>query len=171
MTRHTWDQINNQHEGETRSQNTWGAKHKTVLTRDKEQRKQSFLTLPKENQSSLGLNRNPPIFFFTNPRFVLLIRDRRFVLFCSLSSLVTNHATPTSYVIPRNSFRVQQIPKMRVYLFITFKIWIFFLTKMHGFATGGLYSSLARFFYGSALFILLILDCVTETPTDCNDRA
>ncbi len=34
MTRHTWDQINNQHEGETRSQNTWGAKHKTVLTRD-----------------------------------------------------------------------------------------------------------------------------------------
>ncbi len=47
----------------------------------KEQRKQSFLTLAKENQSPLGLYRNPPTFFFTNPRFVLLIRDQRIVLF------------------------------------------------------------------------------------------
>ncbi len=43
-----------------------------------EKRKQSFLTLAKENQSTLG-NRNPPTFFFTNPNFVLLIRDRHFV--------------------------------------------------------------------------------------------
>ncbi len=46
-----------------------------------EQRKQSFLTLAKENQSPLGLYRNPPTFFFITPRFVLLIHDRRFVLF------------------------------------------------------------------------------------------
>ncbi len=45
-----------------------------------EQRKQSFLTLAKENQSPLGLYRNPLTFFFINPRFVLLIRDRHFVL-------------------------------------------------------------------------------------------
>ncbi len=35
-------------------------------------RKLSFLTLAKENQSPLGLHRNPPTFFFTDPRFVLL---------------------------------------------------------------------------------------------------
>ncbi len=40
-----------------------------------QQRKQSFLTSAKENQSPLGLYRNPPTFFFTNPQFVLLIRD------------------------------------------------------------------------------------------------
>ncbi len=56
-----------------------------------EQRKQSFLTLPKENQSPLGLYRNPLTFFFTNPRFVLLIRDRHFVLF-SLRKVFTNLA-------------------------------------------------------------------------------
>ncbi len=27
------------------------------------------------------------------------------------------------------------------------------------------------FFYGFTLFILRVLDCVTETPADCNDRA
>ncbi len=32
MTRHTWDQINNQHEGETRSQNTWGTKQSWHVT-------------------------------------------------------------------------------------------------------------------------------------------
>ncbi len=44
-----------------------------------------------------------------------------------------------------------------------------FLTKMHGFTTGGLYSPPpptepceARFFYGFAHFILRVLDCVTE---------
>jgi len=45
-----------------------------------DQKKQSFLTLAKENQSPLGLYRNPPTFFFTNPHFVLLISDRCFVL-------------------------------------------------------------------------------------------
>ncbi len=39
------------------------------------------LLYPKENQSPLGLYQNPPTFFFTSPRFVLLIRYRRFVLF------------------------------------------------------------------------------------------
>ncbi len=46
-----------------------------------EQRKQSFLALAKENQSPLGLYRNPLSFFFTNPQFVLLTHDRHFVLF------------------------------------------------------------------------------------------
>ncbi len=73
-----------------------------------EQRKQSFLTLAKENQSPLGLYRNPPTFFFTNPRFVLLINDQRFVLFRSLSTFVTNHATPTSYVIRRIGLHIWQ---------------------------------------------------------------
>ncbi len=38
-----------------------------------EERKQSFLTLAKENQSPLGLYQNPQILKFTNPRFVVLI--------------------------------------------------------------------------------------------------
>ncbi len=46
-----------------------------------EQRKQSFLTLAKENQSPHDLYLNPPTFFFINPRFVLLIHDRHFILF------------------------------------------------------------------------------------------
>ncbi len=46
----------------------------------------------KENQSPLGLYRNPQTFFFTNPHFVLLIGDRCFVL---LSPLPTgDYATP-----------------------------------------------------------------------------
>ncbi len=77
-----------------------------------EQRKQSFLTLAKENQSPLGLYQNPPTFFFTNPRFVL-IHDWLFVLFCFLSALVTNHTTPTSYVIRQNGFRVRQLDEVR----------------------------------------------------------
>ncbi len=44
-----------------------------------EQRKQSFLTLAKENQSPLGLDKNLPTFLFTNPRFVLLIHALRFL--------------------------------------------------------------------------------------------
>uniref|UniRef100_A0A671KJW9 Uncharacterized protein n=1 Tax=Sinocyclocheilus anshuiensis TaxID=1608454 RepID=A0A671KJW9_9TELE len=68
-----------------------------------EQRKQSFLTLAKENQSPLGLYRNPPTFFFTNPRFVLLISDHCFGLisaaFPGSSLLIGACATLTSYVI------------------------------------------------------------------------
>ncbi len=46
-----------------------------------------------------GLYQNPPTFFFTNPRFVLLIRDRRFDLFSlhRAYAFVTNaYATHTS---------------------------------------------------------------------------
>ncbi len=46
-----------------------------------EQRKQSFYALEMENQSSLGLYQNPHTFFFTNPRFVIVICDGCFVLF------------------------------------------------------------------------------------------
>ncbi len=74
----------------------------------KPQRKQSFLALSKENQSPLGLYKNPPTFFFTNPRFVLLIRDRRFVfVLAPRSSRITGAcAMHTSYVIHRNGFHV-----------------------------------------------------------------
>ncbi len=44
-----------------------------------EQRKQSFLTLAKENQSPLGLDKNLPTFLFTNPQFVLLIHALHFL--------------------------------------------------------------------------------------------
>ncbi len=50
-----------------------GRMHRACLWDMQEQRKQSFITLAKENQSLFGL--------YTNPLFVLLIRDRRFVLF------------------------------------------------------------------------------------------
>ncbi len=99
-----------------------------------EQRKQSFLTLAEENQS-LVLYRNPLIIFFTNPRFVLLICDRH--LFCSLSAFVTNHATPTSYVICQNNFHFWHLDEVRE----KYYVWNMdtYLTKTHGFATGGLY--------------------------------
>uniref|UniRef100_A0A8C1PEY1 Sodium/mannose cotransporter SLC5A10 n=1 Tax=Cyprinus carpio TaxID=7962 RepID=A0A8C1PEY1_CYPCA len=61
-------------------------------------KEESFLTLARENQSPLGLYRNPLPFFFTNPWFVLLICDQRFVLFSLRPS--------TSYVIHRNCFRL-----------------------------------------------------------------
>ncbi len=62
-----------------------------------DQRKQSFLTLAKENQPSLGLYQNPPTFFFTNPRFVLLIRDHVYCFVLSPRlSLITLRIRPTS---------------------------------------------------------------------------
>ncbi len=76
-----------------------------------EQRKQSFLTLAKENQSPLGWYPNPPTFLFTNPNFVLLICDWRFV--SSLSAFVINHITPTSYVIRWNCFRIRPSAEVR----------------------------------------------------------
>ncbi len=51
------------------------------------------------------------------------------VLFCSLYAFVTNHATPTSYVICRNGFRVRQLAEVRKKVFIMFEIWIFILQK------------------------------------------
>ncbi len=50
------------------------------------------------------------------------------ILFCSLSMFVTNHTTPTSYIIRRNGFHLPQLDEVRE-LFITFEIWIFFLQK------------------------------------------
>ncbi len=108
-----------------------------------EQRKESFLTLAKENQSPLGLFRNPLTFFFTNPRFELLIRDR--LLFCSLSvalpclSLITGaYTTHTSYVISKNSFCLRQLEEVKERCLYCFNKDI--SIKTHGFARGGLYS-------------------------------
>ncbi len=58
-----------------------------------EQRKQCFLTLAKENQSPLGLYRNPLTFFFTNPGFVLIIRDWCFLLFSPVFISLTKTMT------------------------------------------------------------------------------
>ncbi len=68
---------------------------------------QRFLTLPKENQFSLGLYQNPLTFLFRNPCFVLISRPA----FCFVLSLVTlprsslitgTCSSHTSYVIRRN---------------------------------------------------------------------
>ncbi len=66
-----------------------------------EQRKQRFPTLAKENQSSLGFYRNPPTFFFINPRFVLLIRDQYSVLFSSLVCYYSRNANVLSHPLER----------------------------------------------------------------------
>ncbi len=85
-------------------------------THMQEQRKQSFLTLPKENQSPLGLYRNPPTFFFTNPRFVLLIRDRRFVLFSlHVHHLITQRQRPMSSAGTASKYDSQRKCEKSVY--------------------------------------------------------
>ncbi len=159
-----------------------------------EQRKQSFLTLPKENQSPFGLYRNPPTFFFTNPRFVLLICDRRIFIFifwknysklfisydlflnyyyyyfafCFVlsphSSLIMQRRRPTSSA---GRFRWWQLDEVRE-MFITFEIWIFFLQNAWIRNRRPLFNT---FFYGFTHFILRVLDCETETLADCNYRA
>ncbi len=145
-----------------------------------EQRKQSFLTLTKENQSPLGLYRNPPTFFFTNPRFVLLIRDQLFVLLSVLraSAFVTNHrCIHCAYVLRHppgtaSAYDSKEKWEKSVYNVLNMDI---FLTKMHGFATGGLYSPpgsmWGTFYYGWMRFISLLLDCWTKTPAYCHYKA
>ncbi len=96
----------------------------------------SFLTLAKENQSPIGLlYRNPPTFFFTNPRFVLLIRDRHFVLLSLLraSVFITNHhrirdAYGLRHLYDMYDLSISNIVNMDI-----------FLIKMHRFATGVFY--------------------------------
>ncbi len=83
-----------------------------------EQRKQSLLTLAKENQSPLGWYPNPPTFLFTNPCFVLLIHDLCFVLSLH-SSLITQRD------IRLNDFHLWQLDEVREMYFIMFEIWIF----------------------------------------------
>ncbi len=96
-----------------------------------EQCKQSFLTLPKENQSPLGFYRNPT-FLFTNSRFMLLICNWCFVL------LATNHRCvrgvlhhPPEWIPPMTVSRSER--KM----FILFLNMYIVPTKIHWFATGG----------------------------------
>ncbi len=82
-------------------------KNQRLFIRAKEAK---FPYFTKGKPSPLGLYWNPPTFFCTNPRFVLLIHD---VLFCSLSAFITNHATPTSYVIRRKGFRLWRLEEVR----------------------------------------------------------
>ncbi len=61
-------------------------------------------------------------------------------------------------------------------MFITFEIWIFFLQKrmdsqQEAFIHPPEPCETRFFFYGFVHFILHVLDCVTETPANCNDRA
>ncbi len=72
-------------------------------------RRIKFPYFSKGKRSPLGLYRNPPTFFLTNPCFVLLIH----YFFCSFSAFVTNHATQTSYVIRRNGVHVPHSAEVR----------------------------------------------------------
>ncbi len=124
-----------------------------------EQRKQSCLTLAKENRSLLGLYWTPPTFLTS-------------VLCCCLcstlplSSLITGAcATPTSYVIRQNGLHVRQRKwEKSVYKVLNMDI---FLTKMHRFPTGDLYSPPGAvwglFYYGWMCFLWLLLDCKKNT--------
>ncbi len=85
-----------------------------------------FPYFTKGNQSPLGLYRNPPTFFCTNPRFVLLICDRRFVLFSlrRASAFVTNlQCLRDSYVLshPPKHLSLLQLAEVRKRYFYYFK--------------------------------------------------
>ncbi len=100
-----------------------------------------YYILPKESQSPLGLYRNPPTFFFTNPRFVLLIHDRRFVLqsFFRASTFVMNHQRMYIAYILRHLLErlacmtVSRSEKKSIYNILNMDM---FLTETHRFATG-----------------------------------
>ncbi len=112
-----------------------------------EQRKQSFLTLAKENQSPLGSYRNPPTFFNSNPH-------------CASNSWLAFSfvLSPRSSLITQcwNAFRLPQSAEVIKKCYYVWNRGIF-LTKTHGFATGGLYSPTGAmwgtFYYGCACFI------------------
>ncbi len=99
-----------------------------------QQWKQSFLTLPKENQSPLGLYRNPPTFLFTNSRFMLLICNWCFVL------LATNHrCVHYTHVLhhPPEWIPPMAVSRSERKIFILFLNMYIVPTKIHWFATGG----------------------------------
>ncbi len=90
-----------------------------------EQSKQSFLTLAKENQSPLGLYRHPLTFFFTNPRFVLLIHDWRFFLFFFLRlSRITLRRHPTSSAGTASEVREKCLLRLKYGYFSYKNTWI-----------------------------------------------
>ncbi len=143
-----------------------------------EQTKQSFFTLPKENQSPLGLYRNPPIFFFSSfcafnlwPAFCFAVSPPDF----HVRHESPAHAwriRPTSSAGTACMYDSQQKWEKSIYNVSNMDI---FLTKMHGFATGGLYSSpgavWGTFYYRCACFIWRLLDCWTKTPTYSHSNA
>ncbi len=112
------------------------------------QRKRSFLTFAKENQSPLGLYRNPLTFLFSNPRFVLLIRDWCFVLLSPLRfhihhfSLVRKlHIRPllSARKVLSREHVYDSKQKLQITVYSVVNIYIF-LAKMLWFTTGGLCS-------------------------------
>ncbi len=96
-----------------------------------------------KEKSPLGLYRNPPTFFFTNPRFVLLICDWCFVLLSLIcaSTLVTNHRhMHDAYILHPEwlaRMTVSRSEKKSVDNVLNVDI---FLAKTHGFPTRGPYS-------------------------------
>ncbi len=142
-----------------------------------EQRKQSFLTLPKENQPRFDLSKSSLI-FFTNPHFVLLI----LIVLCCISSmrphssLITGAcATHTSYILRRNGLHIWQSAEVRkksIYNILNKDI---FLTKMHRFTTDGLYSPPepceAHFYYGCACLFDVFWTVWTKTPIYSHSNA
>ncbi len=132
-----------------------------------EQRKQHFLTLAV---SSWLISKSSDIFLYKSsfcasnpwPAFCFVLSPR--------SSLTTQRRLPPER-LPLLTVRWSERE-----VFIMFEIWIFiYLTKTHGFATGGLYSPpgavWGMFYYGCACFIWRLVDCWTETPADCIDNA
>ncbi len=147
------------------------------------QRKRSFLTFAKENQSPLGLYRNPLTFFFSNPRFVLLIRDWCFVLLSPLRfhihhfSLVRKlHIRPllSARKVLSREHVYDSKQKLQITVYSVVNIYIF-LAKMLWFTTGGLCSPhwavWGTFLLWWMRFIGLLFDCRTRTPTHCHYKA
>ncbi len=131
-----------------------------------EQRKQSFLTLAKENQSPPGLYRSPPTFVFRKSSFCASISWPVFCFVLSLrSSLITWCIRPTSFTGTPSAYDSQRKWKKSVYYVWNMDI---FLTKMHGFATGGLYSPpgavWGTFYYGCVRFTSRLLNCWQKAP-------
>ncbi len=86
------------------------------------------------------------------------------------SSLITQRRRPTSSTCTASTRQSAEVRK-RVYYVWNMDI---FLTKTHGF-TGGLYSPpgavWGTVYYVCVHFSWCLLDCWTETPAECYDRA
>ncbi len=122
-----------------------------------EQRKQSFLTLAKENQSPLGLDKNLPTFLFTNPQFVLLIHALHFLFSPCFRYLSRNASSSARTSWAYHSKMKWDIKKS--------------LPKMHGFAIWGRYSLPGAVRHVLLWMRTLYLTSCGHPPTHCNDNA
>ncbi len=118
-----------------------------LVSRDlQEQRKQSYLTLAKENQSPLGLiSKSSGIFLYKSS----VCASNSGPAFCFVLS-----PRPTSSAGTASAYDSQQTWEKSVYYVWNMDI---FLTKLHWFATGGLYSPpgavWGMFYYECVLYL------------------